>query len=1021
MVIPLHLHSYWSLLDGVPSVHGIVDFAQTSGLPAIALTDANALYGAMEFISDCRKAGIAPILGTELTLTGGHSIVLLAQNMRGYANLCCLITRLQAAPDRQASLARGLSLADLGQHTEGLIALSGGRSGPLDASLRERDAPRTEYIARELVNLFGRDRFLVELQIIEEGDLDKAGTLQSLADRLSLRTVATHDIHYLAPADAQRYRVLTAMRKGIRLSDLPALPDLAFPPADEMRRRFADFQAALDHTDWIADQCRFEFPLGQLHFPTLDLPQGRTTRDELRTRARAGAAQRYGELTPAIEARLRKEVDVIDTLGYTPYFLVVADIVQYAREKQVPISPRGSASSSVVAYGLGIHDVDPIAHHLYFERFLSLERHDPPDIDLDLCSHRRDEVINYVYRQYGADHVAMICTYATLRARYALREVGKAYGLAETRLRHLSDQLPGFWHPGARKRMQDAQAELIEQAHDPVEREVLEVSRALDGTPHHLSIHPGGIVISPEPITDLVPLQHATKGLLVTQFDMSGIEKLGLVKIDLLGISGLTVIADCIELIQRRQPDFTLESIPRQDAGAAQALSTAHTIGCFQIESPGMRMTLRELSTRTVDDLIVALALYRPGPLKGGLKDAFVQRHLGQESAEYLHPALEPILRETYGVILYQEQVLRLAHEVAGLTLGEADLLRRAMSKFRSAHEMERLHQQFVMGAQATSGLDATTAREVWELMAAFAGYGFPKAHAAGYAAVAYRMAYLKTHYPAEFMTARLAVWGGFYRPGVYMSEARRLGLVVKPPHVNHSGAAFTLESPRTLWMGLGQVRELTHTTMETIFAQRPFIALDDFLARAQPQYVEAINLVQAGALEGLGHAKAMLAQLEQERWHGRHTGQIGLLAAQGMTAMPDPTLQERADWEREVLGLSVSVHPLQLAAKELAQHKVSRSDELSEHTGQAVTLAGIRLAAHRFTAKQEPLLLVDMEDELGMYQVLWSGAALDRYRSLLSRREPVLLRGRVRSDRQGQVVVAGQEIMLLLGRKKSG
>jgi DNA polymerase III subunit alpha len=1024
-VIPLHVHSHWSLLDGIPSVQEIVDLAESRHLPAIALTDTNALYGAMEFIVGCRKADIAPIIGAELTLTGGHSIVLLAQNLQGYSGLCQLITRLQAAPDREASLARGLSLADLAQHTEGLIALSGGRCGPLDAGLRDprlRD-PRlhsdgtvqAESVAQEFVNLFGQDRFFIELQIIEEGDAEKAAALQSLADRLHLRTVATHDIHYLTPADAPHYQVLTAMRQGRRVKDLPPLVDLSYPPEDEMQHRFADFFPALDHTEWIANQCHFEFPLGQLHFPTLDLPPGRTTHEELWTRALAGASQRYSGLTPAVEARLRKEVDVIDTLGYTPYFLVVADIVRYAREKHVPISPRGSASSSVVAYCLGIHDIDPIAHNLYFERFLSLERHDPPDIDLDLCSHRRDEVIEYVYQKYGADHVAMVCTYATLRARYALREVGKAYGLPETRIKELSAQLPGFWHAlrGARKRMQDAQAELIEQARDPVERQVLETSRVLDGTPHHLSIHPGGIVISPGPITDLVPLQYATKGLLVTQFDMGGIEKLGLVKIDLLGISALTVIADCVELVRQRQPDFTLESIPQQDAAAAQTLATARTIGCFQTESPGMRMTLRELSTRTVNDLIVALALYRPGPLKGGLKDAFVRRHLGQEPAEYLHPALEPILRETCGVILYQEQVLRIAHEVAGFSLGDADILRRAMSKFRSAHEMERLHAQFVAGAQATSGLDATLAQQVWELMAAFAGYGFPKAHAAGYAVVAYRMAYLKTRYPAEFMAARLAVSGGFYRPSVYMSEARQLGLAAKPPHVNHSDEAFALEPPQTLWMGLGQVRELTHTTLKTILAQRPFESLADFLARAQPQYVEAVNLVKVGALDGLGNAKAMLSQLERDRWHGRHAGQMGLLVTQPTIATPDPTLHERAAWERELLGMLVSVHPLQLVAKEI-NHSLIRSDELSRHTGQDVTLAGVRLAAHRFSAQQAPMLLVDMEDEAGIYQVLWSGAALDHYRSALSQREPVLIRGRVRTDRQGQTVMAGHEITRL-------
>lgn len=1020
-VFPLHLHSHWSLLDGVPSVREIVDLAQSLHLAAIALTDANALYGVIEFVSRCREAGIQPIIGAELAMAGGRSIVLLAQNLAGYGNLCRLVTRLQAVPDREASLARGLDWSDLAAHNNGLVALSGGRAGPLDAALQEGNLAGAEPAARALLDMFGSERLFVELQIIEQGDETKIAALQSLAGRLGLQTVATHSIHYLSPDDAPRYRVLKAMQTGTRLADLPALPDLSFPLPHEMQRKFADFPAALENIALVADLCRFDFPLGQFRFPTLDLPSGHTPREELWALATAGASQRYGEMTPTLEARLAKEVDVIDALGYAPYFLVVADIVRYARQQRVPVSPRGSASSSVVAYCIGIHDVDPIAHNLYFERFLSRERRDPPDIDMDLCSRRRDEVIDYVYRKYGADHVAMVCTYSTLRARFALREVGKAYGLPEARLKELSEQLPWFWHPGARKQAEEAQARLLEQARDSTEREMLEMSRALEGTPHHLSIHPGGIVISPGPITDLVPLQHATKGLLIAQFDMAGIEKLGLVKIDLLGISALTVVADCVDLIRQRQPAFTLESIPLDDLPTAHTLSIAQTIGCFQTESPGMRMTLRELAARSVNDLIVALALYRPGPLKGGLKDAFVQRHLGQEATSYLHPALEPILRETYGVILYQEQVLRIAHEVAGFTLGEADTLRRAMSKHHLSHEMARLREQFVMGAQATSGLDAEIAEQVWELMAAFAGYGFPKAHAAGYAALAYRMAYLKTHYPAEFMAARLAVWGGFYSPRVYMSEARRLGLTICPPHINHSNETFTLEtsnfeSPtsnlQSLWMGLGQVRDLTHATIKAIIAQRPFTSLEDFLARVGPLYVEAMNLIKAGALDGLGDPKAMLAQLEQERWRGRHTGQMGLALAAPVALVPEPTVHERAAWEREVLSILVSVHPLQLVADELAQHKLTRSDQLSQCSGQEVTVAGVRLAAHRFSARgQEPMLLADMEDEVGAYQVLWSGATLKKYGDLLSRREPVLIRGRVRTDRQGQLVIAGREI----------
>ncbi len=467
-IIPLHLHSHWSLLDGVASVPDIVAFAQSANLPALALTDSNALYGAMEFVTACRKVGIAPILGAELSWVGGHTLVLLAQNLRGYGNLCRLITRLQSAPDREAALARGLELSDLASHSDGLIALSGGWRGPMDALVRQDNPAQAEALAHEFINLFGHDHFFIELQIIDKSDMAIARSLQSLADRLHVRTVATHDIHYLSLDDAPRYRVLTAMRHNVRLTDLPALPDFSCPSEQEMRDRFAEFPSALDTTQSLADQCRFEFPLGQWRFPSLDLSPAHSATEEMRVLAMAGAARIYGAVDSALQARLQKEINVIDTLGYAPYFLVVADIVRFAREQGVPISPRGSASSSVVAYCLGIHDIDPIAHNLYFERFLSLERHDPPDIDLDLCSHRRDEVIRYVYQKYGADRVAMVCTYATLRARYALREVGKVYGLPAKRIGELTDQLPGFWHPGMRKQLANAQAELIEQTHDPL-------------------------------------------------------------------------------------------------------------------------------------------------------------------------------------------------------------------------------------------------------------------------------------------------------------------------------------------------------------------------------------------------------------------------------------------------------------------------------------------------------------------------------------------------------------------------
>jgi DNA-directed DNA polymerase III PolC len=990
MFIPLRVHSQWSLLGGVPALDDIAQRAASDHLPAVALTDVHALYGALDFVQKCRAARVQPLLGVDFAFQSEHVLTLLAQNLTGYANLCRLVTLLQGASDREERLARGLTPDNLIDHTTGLIALADEATTP------------------QVIDLFGRERLYLRLD-------RPTREAAAVAQRANVSLVAAPDIRYLAAEEAAVYRALTAMRLGQLVQQLPALPDHAWPSSIDLSRRYAEFPQAIPATFAIAEQCAFEFPLGQYRFPQLHLPDDRLPGEEIRAQAYAGAARRYGEMTLAVEERLRKEIHVIDTLGYGPYFLVVADIVRFARERGVPISPRGSASSSVVAYCLGIHDVDPLAHNLYFERFLSLERRDPPDIDLDLCSRRRDEVIDYVYRRYGAEHVAMVCTYATLQPRSALREVAKAYGLPEKRSGELAEQLPRFWHPGMRQASRDAQAQLFDRARDPIEAEIIAMSQRVTGFPHHLSIHPGGIVIAPEPITRLVPLQHATKGLLITQFDLKGVEQLGLVKIDLLGISALTVLADCVALVQERAPDFRLEGIPLDDTSAQQTLEAAQTIGCFQIESAGMRFTLRELGARTIDDVLITLALYRPGPLQGGLKDAFVRRHSGQEAADYLHPVLEPILRETYGVILYQEQVLRIAHEVGGFSLGEADALRRAMSK-RSAQEMARWRERFIAGAQHTGGMDETTAAAVWHLMEVFAGYGFPKAHAAGYAALAYRLTYLKTHYPAEFMAARLAVWGGYYSPRVYMSEARRLGLTVKPPHINFSEEAFTLDrrDRATLWMGLGQVRELTQTTIGSIRQARPFDSLDDFLLRAQPQHSEVVNLVKCGALSGLGEPAALLAVLEAEPWRGRHAAQLRLRLS--VPVKPPPaTLLQQAAWEQEILGYPAAIHPLDLHRDQLLRAGAISSVAIPQYFDRTVALGGLRVAQHRVKGESGgTMLLVDLEDQHGLYQALWSGTALQQYRELITQRGSVLVRGRVRRDRHGRAVVVGGSVEAL-------
>jgi DNA-directed DNA polymerase III PolC len=779
-----------------------------------------------------------------------------------------------------------------------------------------------------------------------------------------------------------------------------------------MAAAFADFPEAIVNTTAIAGRCHLELPLGQPVFPEIALPDGQTPQGQLRTLAFEGAEQRYGDLTAEVRARLEHEIATIDGMGYTPLFLIVADIVGYARESAIPINLRGSAAGSLVAYCLGISSVDPISLGLYFERFLNPGRRDPPDIDLDLCSRRRDEVIHYVYRRFGQDRVATICTYARLRARSAWREVAKAYRLPQDRIKAVATQVPRYWHPGMGPEVETAKAKLLDAAQDNREREALAAAWALDGFPRHLSIHPGGIVISPGPLTDTVALQLATKGMIITQHDLHSIERLGLVKIDLLGIRALTVVSESIGLVQRQQPGFSREAIPGDDHATADLLARADTIGCFQIESPGMQRTLSELSTRTLEDVAVTLALYKPGPLRGGLKEAFVRRHRGQEPVRYLHPSLEPILQDTYGVVLYQEQVLRIAHELAGFGLSEADQLRRAIAHLGHGDEMVPLREEFIERVGRVSGVPPSVAARLWEMMFSFAGYGFLKAHAASYATVAYQTAFLKAHHPVEFMTAVLRNWGGYYPWRVYLGEARRKGLDLRPPHINHSGHQFELahgpDGHAVLWMGLGQVRELTRKSEAAILQARqeqPFESLNDLVQRANPRLSEAENLVKAGALDEMGAGrKALLAELE-----GLMPGAPLQLALPWAEApQEDFTQVEKLVLESEMLGWPVSAHPLAPFARQLVAQGVVPSDQLSEYVGKTVTVAGVRMDLWGRRRGRRVL-----EDEAGLYDIrLQAGHHLPP--GSMGKLGPYLVRGHVRRDRSGELDVLAEEIQPL-------
>ena len=1010
----LHVHSYYSLLDGYASPADLAQAAARAGMPALALTDHDALYGAVEFYDACHQAGIQPILGMELSLDLGPqpsptSVVLLAQNLEGYANLCRLSSTLQAGPDRDVSLQRGLPLQELEARTEGLVVLSGGKRGLLDQLLREGRTDEAEAVAAEWTERLGHGRFFVELEIQTPDDLPVARALTALAERQGLCTVATNNVHYLHPDDAEQCRLLAAMSALQSLEQTPARPNLQLTSTAEMAAAFAQFPAAMANAAAIAGQCQVELPLGKPVFPEIELPPGRTAEAELRSQALSGAAQRYRKVDERIHSRLDREITMIDGMGYTPLFLIVADIVRYAKQQAIPINLRGSAAGSLVAYCLGLSAVDPLALGLYFERFLNPGRRDPPDIDLDICSRRRDEVIQYVYRRFGEERVATICTYARLRARSAWREVAKAYRLPQARIDAIARQIPRRWHPGMWSEIEEAKEQLLATIADDRERQALTAAWALDGHPRHLSVHPGGVVIAPGPLTDLVPVQRAAKGLVITQYDLTGIERLGLVKIDLLGIRALTVVADSTRLAQERQPDLTAASIPEGDAATGDLLARAATIGCFQIESPGMRRTLRELGARTLEDLTVTLALFKPGPLRGGLKDAFVQRHRGLEPTRYLHPSLETILESTHGVILYQEQVLRIAHELAGFSLEEADQLRRAIAHLGHGDEMVPLREQFVARVRRETGMPPEVGERLWEMMFSFAGYGFLKAHAASYAAVSYQTAYLKANYPAEFMTAILRSRGGYYPQRIYLGEARRLGLTLRPPHVNKSRRAFEME-PGTegqaiLWMGLGQIRELTRRTAAGIMQARregPFESLDDLLHRAKPRLAEAENLVKAGALDGLGPGrKAMLAELE-----GRRPGApLQLALPWGREPEEQDSELERLAFEVEMLGWPVSAHPLSPFASTLAEQGVVRSSRVAEQTGRRIAMAGARMGLWR-----EQRGWLTLEDDAGLFS-----ARLPRGTRLapgsLGKLGPYLIQGRAQMDASGEPSIITEAI----------
>ncbi|HET9497055.1 MAG TPA: DNA polymerase III subunit alpha [Candidatus Limnocylindria bacterium] len=1021
--VHLHVHSEFSLLDGMSRLSELTARVAELGMPAVALTDHGALYGAVAFYRAAMNAGVKPIIGVETYVAPrGHTerdprldanpshLILLARNATGYRNLLALVTK--AHLDGYYYKPR-IDKELLAQHAEGLIGTSACLGGEVLKKLAEGDERGARQAADDYRSILGAGNFFVEVQdhgLTEQRMLHPK--LVDLARDLDLPLLATNDTHYTRPEQAEAHDLLLCIQTGSNLDTPNRLrfdtTEFAIKPADEMRRLFnGELPEAFDNTLRVAEMVDVTLEFDRLRLPDFPVPEGETAATWLRRECERGLADRYGEVTPAIRERLEYELGIIDRMGYSAYFLIVADFTRFAREQGIMTTCRGSAPGSIVTYSLGITPVDPLAYGLPFERFLNPDRVTLPDIDIDFQDSRRGEVIDYVTRKYGADRVAQIITFGTLGAKAAIRDTGRAMGLTYAEADRVAKAVPNELNISLERAIETS-PQLREQmaADERVER-LIGTARQLEGIARHASTHAAGIVISREPLTEIMPLQRATDGeTTMTQFEMHACEQLGLLKFDFLGLINLTILADAVDLIRRhRGVEIDVDNLPLDDTRTFELLSTGETTGIFQLEGSGMRRYVKDLRPTELRDLAAMVALFRPGPMAN--IPAYIRRKHGEEEVTYLHPALEPALRETYGIFVYQEDIMTAAIAMADYTGPEADNLCYAIRK-KNAQVLREHEAKFKAGAKK-KGIPPAVVDQVFAAFEPFARYGFNKAHATCYGLIAYQTAYLKANYPVEFMTA---VLNGFReraeKVAAVVAECRRLGIEVRPPDVQRSHALFEVETDaddtRAIRFGLAAVKNVGEGAVESIVAAReaatdggPFTSLDDLCRRVDPQRVNKRvfeSLIKVNALATLGPMTSLLdridAALDAAARHHRDVaaGQstmfdlfavpMGLELTPADEASADGTRgeisrRERLRWEKELLGLYLTEHPLGDIADQLPEYVTAYTGELGEESDQArVTLGGIIQSARRvITRAGSTMLVVQLEDLQGSVEVV--------------------------------------------------
>ena len=1064
--VHLHVHTEYSLLDGACRVDQLAEAARDMGQTAIAITDHGVMYGAVAFYKACQAAGIKPIIGCEVYvaprnmtdkehgLDGDYShLILLCQNETGYKNLCYLVS---AAFTEGFYIKPRIDWALLHQHSEGLICLSGCVAGAIPQLLIADHYEEARAKALELSELFGSGNFYLEIQ--DHGLREEQKAAQGLI-RLHRETgiplALTNDAHYIKKEDAYYQDVLMCIQMGKTVDDPARMrfesQELYLKSEEEMRALFPELPEAADNTVDIAGRCNFDFQFGHYHLPRFKLPEGESdSYAYLRKLCEQGFQERFPD-RPEVHQQLDYELDMIHKMGFVDYFLIVSDFIGFAKRSGIPVGPgRGSAAGSVVSYCLHITDVDPIKYSLFFERFLNPERVSMPDIDVDFCVNRRGEVIDYVNRLYGHDHVAQIVTFGTMAARASVRDVARALNISYGEADQVAKQIPSG--PGALNMTLDEALRLskpLKEMYDGDEKlhRLIDVAKALEGMPRHASTHAAGVVITERPVYEYVPLATNDESV-VCQYQMTTLEELGLLKMDFLGLRNLTVLDDAVKLVRRHTPGFRIEDVPEDDKETFEMLSAGRTSGVFQLESTGMTGVCVGLKPKGIEDITAIISLYRPGPMDSIPR--FIECSAHPEKITYKHELLRPILSVTYGCIVYQEQVIEIFRQLAGFSLGQADMIRRAMSKKKhkviDAERVAFVHgdaERNIPGALAR-GVSEDVANSIYDEILDFASYAFNKAHAVSYAIVAYRTAYMKCHYPREYMAALLSsILDNSQKVAEYIAECRELGIRLLPPDVNESDADFTV-SGENIRFGLVAIKSVGRASIENLVAERrengPFKSFEDFCRRINGKDLNrraVENLIRAGAFDSMGYKRRALLDIAgavldsiSQSLRDNIAGQMGLfgdaeLEGNAPAAIPIPQVEEFSPMElmameKETTGLYLSGHPMdgyreavrRIGAMPLGavMADFAAEDGPSRFAdNQNITVAGVVAAAKTRTTRSNTLMShIQLEDDTGSMELMAFQKALDKGGIYVKENAAIIVKGRIsaRDEKEPQLMV---------------